>query len=431
MSFNQQQNIIMNQQKNIQLTQEKYDSLNNIEALTRINELNKLNTSVIYKDKVLKTKINEKEKYWNEYLRKNDSFIQVQSETPLKNLINVVDNLFKDKLLNNNNNIFSDNIKIDMNSQDYNNLVNNINPVFNLFNNQIKNKKLNINIDQNLEKNINYFKWENEELTINFNNLSDLALNSAQWIYENRELLKNATIILGIGISGELLYSLLRSRSSFVKAHGKSAVDSIVKWDPYQKLDESMKKKIIEVEELTKNKTNFNKTRGLLIAITLWVVTRTITQLLPLEKAISFKSEDSGLSEVKNLIFPIIPKNKYSKLLKISFFIINTIILGLFFYIFKFDYNIIIILLKILTLLWLISLTLYNLLSAFIIINSNRKNKDISIFKYYPNFIKTRLIYLMKIRHYKEINIFIWLYLNTALYSFILLLLVILIFSLI
>lgn len=117
--------------------------------------------------------------------------------------------------------------------------------------------------------------------------------------------------------------------------------------------------------------------------------------------------------------------------MKILFFIINAIILGLFFYYFKFDYNIIFIFLKILSLLWMISLTLYNLLSAFIIILSNNKNKDISIFKYYPNFIKIRLIYLMKIRHYKEINIFISLYLNTALYSFILLLLLILFFSLI
>lgn len=77
---------------------------------------------------------------------------------------------------------------------------------------------------------------ESGELTINFNNLSDLALNSAEWIYNNKELLKDFTITLGIGISGTLIYSQV------VKAHGQS-VNSVLKSDLYKSLTEIQKKK--------------------------------------------------------------------------------------------------------------------------------------------------------------------------------------------
>ena len=92
-------------------------------------------------------------------------------------------------------------------------------------------------------------------------------------------------------------------------------------------------------------------------------------------------------------------------------------------------YNILLIFkyLKFLTIGCLILFSLYNLVSALLIILSNTYKKDIIIFNYYPKFIRDRLKFLMKIRTYESYNIFIILYLKSALYSFILLILFILI----
>ena len=128
----------------------------------------------------------------------------------------------------------------------------------------------------------------------------------------------------------------------------------------------------------------------------------------------------------------MLSNKKYPKWLKKTIlFILSIIFLYVIYFFLPIDSYPIFKSIKILTLLWLIWLTLYNLLSALIIITSNNNQKDISIFKYYPKFIKTRLIYLMKIRQYEGVNLFILLYLKTTLYSFFLFLLLIFIFSLI
>ena len=387
------------------LKQESMENIKNLIKLPTMSE-SKINTEII----------KNKEKYWNDFLRKKDT-LSYNSENENQE-INTVNVIIKEDILNKSDNIFSESFSnINMNTQQFKYLADNINPVFNLINNKINNT---LEKNKELIMNKEYIRWNNGELTININNVSELAVNAGNWIYENRDKLKDSSIILGIGVTGGFLYSQV------IKAHGKS-VDSIVNLDVFKNLSSEHKTEIIEL--ITKNKTSFNKTGGLLVAITLWVVIRTISPYLPLEKSISFNSEEKGLSEIQNILFPIIKKNKNYKWLKILFIIFNLIIFWLLFFKFNINHYIFFKSIKILTILWLISLTLYNLLSALIIINCNNKNKEISIFKFYPKFLKNRLNYLMKIRHYEKVNLFIWLFLNTSLYSFILLLIVILIFS--
>ena len=162
----------------------------------------------------------------------------------------------------------------------------------------------------------------------------------------------------------------------------------------------------------------------------MYTIIRCIAKVTPLGFSIDVHSgTESGSSDiVKSSLLPLLPNKKFPKWwINIMLFIFSMIFFYIIFFVFPVEFYVFFKYLKFLFLLWLILLTLYNLLNALIIIISNSKQKDITIFNYYPKFVKNHLNYLMKIRKSESINIFILLYLKTALFSFLLLILFILI----
>jgi hypothetical protein len=180
------------------------------------------------------------------------------------------------------------------------------------------------------------------------------------------------------------------------------------------------------INSIKKSKMVFSMSGAVIVTIVLYGMIHIIDSNEPVAIRLGLSASSTDLNVSKSLLIPFLNKNKLSKLILniiiflgfaiFIYYVLSNLLLGWF--------NII----KLITFILNILTVFYYLHSALILVknlNISNSDKNMNIPKYYPSKLKKHILFLMNIENINMSKALIQLYLLSALYTFLLLLILI------
>lgn len=296
-------------------------------------------------------------------------------------------------------------------------LADKFNPIFDDFKKKILANKTNLSNKDNIQ-NSKVLTFEDGKVIIDLPQVVSLLEEGIKHIYnhiEEYQLMFNSTLFL---VNTGFLYKTIN------KSFG-TALDNIIK-DNQLFNNLSLKQREDLIKSIKDSKKVFSMSGAVIITVALYGMIHIINSNKPSAIRLGISASSTDVNVSKSLLIPFLNKNKLFKLiLNIFIFIgfsifiysvLSNLSLGWF--------NII----KLITFILNILIVFYYLYSALILVknlNISNTEKNMVIPKYYPSKFKKHILFLMNIDDINMSKAYIQLYLLSAIYTFLLLLILI------